>query len=326
MSFSTTICTVIEAGPLEQQVLLLADSLRAFGGRWARVPMLAVKPRRGPAIPRATRDALRRLDVAFVDAPLNVACAWWAHANKPAAMAYAERHATTPNVTWMDGDMMVLREPDEFAPPPGARFIARAGEGIDVASDGRDDGAVFWRRLCAEFGLDFDRFPTITSFPDDRPIKAYWQTGLFTYPRDAGFGAKHAEIIGRMLNGTIASRKAGTFHTDQVSAALAVQALGLVHAHYDPRMNFNYNVLDQAAARRLPIEEVRILHYHGSFWPAAFGWASEGLAVLPGDRRALIARHAPFRSGGRVARLKRKLFGLTRKAKLAAYEARVERF
>lgn len=322
----TTVITAIEAGSLETQVLLLAASLRAFGGKYSRLPMWAIKPRRGPGLARATLNELERLEVRFVDKPLNRDHAWWEHANKAASMRFAEMEAKTPNVTWMDGDMMILREPDAFAPPGDAQFIARAGEGTDVASDGRDDGSEFWRRLCRTVGLDYDAFPEIVSFPDRRVIRAYWQSGIFTYRREVAFGAAHGEMIGRMLKGSIASAKAGTFHTDQVSAALAVQALKLRAAQYEPRMNFNFNFLDKASADLLPISEVRVLHYHGSLGPGAWGWARQKLAALPADRLQMLDAHAPLSSPHLRIRLVRRLLGLGRDWRKRSYEARVKRY
>ena len=87
---STTIMTCIEAGPLEAQVLMLAESLRAFGGRWAKTDFIAVKPRRGPAISSNTRRDMKRLGVEFVDETLNVALDWWSNANKSSVMAAFE--------------------------------------------------------------------------------------------------------------------------------------------------------------------------------------------------------------------------------------------
>jgi hypothetical protein len=326
LDHSTTICTSIEAGHLETQVLLLAESFRKFGGRWADVPMFAVKARRGPALATATVKRLEQLHVQLVDKLLNDEAPWWNMANKPAAMRYAEQHASTRCVTWMDGDMVVLREPEEFAPAPGTDFIARAAEGSDVASSGDDDKADYWHRICAVFGLRFEEFGDIVSWPDRKAIKAYWQGGLFTYPRQLKFGARHYEVYAKLLNTPIASKFAGTFHTDQISLALTVQLLKCRCSQYDPRMNFNYNYLDKEAAQLIPVEEVNVLHYHGSFWPEHYGWARDGLKRLSADRLTLIDSYAPLSSGSFSVRLQRKLFRLWRQRKLDAFEASVVRY
>lgn len=327
MAHETTLCTAIEAGYLEQEVLLLAESLRRFGGRRADMPLVAVRPRKGPRIARATRRRLSELDVTLVDdETLSVAYSWWAMANKPAALGYVEENARTPNVSWIDGDMMVLAEPGSFAPPKGYDFIARAGEAYDVASNGDDEKAEFWRRLCDRFDLDFNDFAQMTSYPDEKPIRAYWQGGLLTYRRKLRFSRKFREIYEGILDGDIASKFAGTYHTDQVSIALAVRAQGLKVAQYDPRMNFNVSPLDKTNSAKLPITEVRIMQYHGSLWPADYAWTRAFLAPLPGDRIKLLDRYAPLGQPGLLTRLSRKLYQLPRERKIKAYEARVVRY
>jgi len=327
LAHETTLCTAIEAGYLEQEVLLLAESLRRFGGRRAGLPLVAVRPRKGPRIARATRRRLAELDVTLVeDETLSVAYSWWAMANKPAALAYVEEWARTPNITWIDGDMMVLAEPERFAPPAGYDFIARAGEAYDVASNGHDDKAEFWQRLCDGFGLDFSAFPDITSYPDEKPIKAYWQGGLLTYGREVRFSRKFREVYETLLDGAIASKHAGTYHTDQVSIALAVQAQGLRTAQYDPRMNFNVSPLDKERSAKLPITDIRIMQYHGSLWPADYPWTRSLLDPLPADRIEVLERYAPLAQPNVLTRISRKLYQLPRDPQIKAYEARVVRY
>lgn len=326
MGHETTLCTVIEAGYLEQEVMLLAESLRRFGGLRSNLPIVAIRPRKGPHVATATRKRLAELNVELVeDETLSVAYAWWAMANKPAALSYVEEHSRTPNVTWIDGDMMVLAEPGSFSPPTGYNFIARAGEAYDVASNGSDGKEEFWQRLCTLFGLDFDAFPCIRSYPDEKPIKAYWQGGLLTYKREVRFSRKFREVYEAILDGKIASKLAGTYHTDQVSIALAVQAQGLRAAQYDPRMNFNVSPLDKARSVKLPIADVQIMQYHGSLWPADYSWARGLLAKLP-EQLAILDRYAPLRQVGLVTGVMRRFYQWPRDLKIKAYEERVVRY
>lgn len=322
--FETTLCTAIEAGYLEQEVMLLAESLRRFGGIRSDTPLVAVRPRKGPRIARATRKRLHDLNVHLVeDGGLSVSHSWWATANKPPILEYVEENSRTPNVTWIDGDMMVLAEPDSFAPPEGYDFVARAGESADVASDGSDDKVEFWQRLCGQFNLDFHDFEKIVSFPEGKPIKAYWQAGLFTYRRGLGFASRFRQIKEAVLDGDIASKFAGTYHTDQVALALA--AHGLRTAQFNPRMNFNVNPLDKAGSTKLPIAEVQIMQYHGSLWPDTYPWLRSVLTPLPNNRADMVDRYAPLGNGGLITRAARKLHHLPRQRKIRDYETRVVR-
>ena len=316
---NTTIVTCVEAGPLEAQVLMLAESLRAFGGVWAKTDLVAVKPRRGPGISPHTRRELRRLGVEFIDEKLNVALDWWNNANKSAVMSKLETRVSTPNITWMDGDMIVLQPLDVLQPALGTSFIARAGEGY-LGSNGADKNAAYWRKLCATIGIDFDEFPMIFSFPERRQIHAYWQTGIYTYAKQTRLGRAHYEIICKLLSSNIGSKQAGVYHQDQVSISLALQKLRLVHSEYDACMNYNLNPLSKENADILPIQDVKLLHYHNALYSAGLDWAMDYIRRLPPDRVELIHKYVPLSANATM------LTRLHKKVLTTARQRRVNRF
>ncbi len=242
----TTICTCIEAGGLERQVVLLAETLREFGGKWAATPFFAVKPRPGPALARETVRRLTALGVVVVDESLSGAFSWWDMINKPASLRYVEEHATTPYVTWMDGDMMVLREPQDFQPAKGFDFKGRAAEAFDIASNGSDERAGYWRRLCEVFGLDFRCLPDHHLLPRRQADQGLLAGRPLHLPRaKAGSAPIFYDIYCKLLSTPVAPKIGGTYHADQVSLALTVQAMKLKADQYDPRMNFNFSHLSK---------------------------------------------------------------------------------
>lgn len=319
MTPSTTFVTCVEAGGLEPQVLLLVESLRRFGGAWANMPFVAVKPRRGPGLRSETLSAFRRLQVEFIDKPFNSKLAWWNNANKSAAMAALETQVSTPNITWLDGDMVIMQPLDDVTPVEHAQFIARAGEGY-LGSDGSDANVAYWLKLCEVFGLNFEDFPEIVSFPERRTIRAYWQTGIYTYRTATRLGAEHYEIIARLLEDKIGSKQAGIYHQDQVSISLAVQKLKLKHSELTPAMNFNINPLSKQNANLLPMRDVKILHYHNSFHKPALGWANDYIQQLPPDRVELIQKYVPISADASfVTRLHRRLLKVARQRRVTQF-------
>lgn len=319
---NTTIVTCVEAGPLEAQVLLLAESIRAFGGGASNIDIIAAKPRRGPKVSSRTLSEFRRLRVEFIDQPFNTELDWWNNANKSCVMSQLETRVTTPNITWMDGDMVVLQPLDCLAPADGSQFIARAGEGY-LGSDGADSNEPYWRKLCELIGISFERFPEITSFPEGRRIRAYWQTGIYSYTTTSRLGRAHYDIIKRLLSSSIGSKTAGIYHQDQVSISLAVQKLGLHHSEFDARMNFNINTLAKENAGLIPMHQVQILHYHNALFREGIDWARTYIDQLPKDRRELIEKYAPFTANASFhARLYRKLLKLSRQRHVDEFKDR----
>jgi hypothetical protein len=316
----TTIVTCVEAGPLEAQVLLLAESLRTFGGSSSNIDFIAVKPRRGPGIAAHTRREFRRLGVEFVDLRVNVARDWWDSANKSAATAEIEARISTPNLTWMDGDMIVLRPLDKLAPTAGRNFIARAGEGY-LGSNGADENAPYWRKLCALMGLDFDAFPIIQSFPEGRSIRAYWQSGIYTYATATGLGHAHYEMINRLFSTKIASRTTGIYHQDQVSLALAVQELGLTSSEYTAHFNYNLNPLAKRDADILPIQDVKVLHYHGGLFRESVDWAMSYIDRLGTERAELVRKYVPLSANATfLTRVHKKILKSIRRARANSFK------
>src|SRR5678816_3914568 len=64
----------VEDNETRPQALLLIESLRAFGGRFARSPVFAVAPRAGLGVDSATRRRLEELGATYHAAPLNSVC------------------------------------------------------------------------------------------------------------------------------------------------------------------------------------------------------------------------------------------------------------
>jgi hypothetical protein len=320
MTRKTTIVSCIEAGPLEAQVLMLIESLRCFGGPSANADVVIVKPRRGPAISSHTRRELVRLQTDLIEEKFNVEFDWWNNANKSAVMSALETRVSSPNITWMDGDMIVLQPIENLAPLPDSNFVARAGEGY-LGSDGDDENGPYWRKLCELTGLNFDTFPTINSFPERRPIRAYWQSGIYSYATATGLGRVHYEMIRKLLSNNIGSKSAGVYHQDQVSLALACQKLGLIHSEYPARMNFNLNPLAKENADLLPLGEVVVLHYHNSFYRNDVDWALSYIGGLAPDRRELIRKYVPLTANATLmARVHKKLLGAIRQKQVRRFQ------
>lgn len=321
MAGGTTIVTCVEFGPLEAQVLMLAESLRAFGGIWKNVDFVAVKPRRGPGISSRTLREFRRLGVEFIDEKFNVALAWWNNANKSSVMAQLETRVSSPYITWMDGDMIILQELDDLLPPVGADFIARAGEGY-LGSDGKDENARYWSKLCGWIGIDFETFGLIFSSPEHRQIRAYWQSGLYSYAVRTRLGRAHCEVISNLFASKIASKTAGIYHQDQVSLALAVQRLGLSCSEYAWRMNYHLNPLDKGNSALLPMSEIKVLHYHHSLYREDLDWALGYLNRLAPDRIELIGKYVPLTANAHLhARLIKRLLRAIRARRVNRFVA-----
>src|SRR5262249_45451504 len=125
------IVTVIEAGPLEYQVCLLAESIRLWGGRLSRASIIAVNPRSGPDISSDTERILAKHNVEYRRIRRDDGLDWFPYLNKTAAIAHvAQTYAGI--ILWLDADIIVLEEPSdlilEYEAPGAGVFAACAPE------------------------------------------------------------------------------------------------------------------------------------------------------------------------------------------------------
>ena len=294
---SLTFVCCIEAGPMEKQVLLLVESLRRFGGRFAACDVIAVRPRKGLPLATATRRHLRRLGVTYLRCPAGHQASWYANLNKATALAFVEQDVTTEQICWLDSDILIAGEPDALDLQPDEDFAAMPAStrhDIGVAL-GETTHVPYWQAICAHLGRDFGAMPVVPSQPQEAtPMRMYWQGGVYTYRREARLGATHKEMFLRRLDGALASQHAGTYFYDQTSLALAVWQAGLQWRVLPASHNFALNKLRANAIDTAALPDARVLHYFGSAWPDFFRMLQHHAAVANPALHALLTEYGPL--------------------------------
>ena len=190
----------VEAGPLENQAVMLCESMRTFGGRFSGAALYAVAPRPGLGISPGSRDRLADLGVHYIEESLNVGgdlATMPVQGNKPLSAAHVEGQTDHELVVVMDTDTVVLSEPGELELAAGEDVALRPADMRGIATTGqpgdpRDD---YWRRLCAFAGVAYDRVPWTRTFVDELDVKAYYQTGCVVVRREVGVFRSWARLL-----------------------------------------------------------------------------------------------------------------------------------
>jgi hypothetical protein len=146
---ATTCVCCIESGSMETQTLAMLQSLRKCGGQLASAPVLAVTPRMGPPLARATHRQLEKLGVVHRGSHAIRTYGWYNFLNKTLAVLEAERFATTPTVTWIDSDMLFLGEPTELWLGDDEDFAACTPDAVGATTGPGDGNEPFWRAKSA---------------------------------------------------------------------------------------------------------------------------------------------------------------------------------
>lgn len=292
-TLATTFVTCIEAGLLEQEVILLAKSLRALDSPIARSQMIAVQPRRDTGLSRQTRAALAKLDVDLVCENLIGAYDWNPHLNKAAAMRWAETHVTTPFVTWLDGDMVLLRPLDGLITDAGMSFAAMPAN-IDQGTDGADGNAVYWEKVSQVVGVPYRPAALVESVPPAKLIYEYYHGGIYTVRRDDHISDRHFAFFIKILEARIASHSCGIYHHDQVALSMAARTAPGTRSLYPREMNYSISPRQTEKIDRAMLQRCAVLHYHDALLPAGYPQIREFLAHLPEGPRRLIEAASPI--------------------------------
>jgi hypothetical protein len=182
-SIAFIICT--EPGRLENQSILLAQSIREFGGELKDTPIYSFHPRGGDSIAQVTLEKFAALNVQHQQIELNTEFPDYYLANKPIVCAHAENTIEVEFLIFLDSDQCVFQEPTEFFLPEGHNIGLRPeyGKGIGSSGEGdRQDG--YWQTVYHLLDVKTEQF-TITPI-GDRHIRAYWNSGLIVTRRSAG--------------------------------------------------------------------------------------------------------------------------------------------
>jgi hypothetical protein len=292
----TTIYTCVESGRLEPEVVLMAATLRAFGGRFSRCPVLAVRSRHGPQLARATLRAFEQLEVTYVDRPQRHALDWLGFTCKPLAAEIADRTARTRHIVWLDGDVFVVREPVALdAPLHDAVEVLGCVEELGPVSTGAGDRfEPFWAALAQGAGLA--EVPFVTAGPSGKRIRLQINSGVFRFARGSGFAHRYRETYDRLMALRVAPKDdPSIFLHEQILFSVAAASWPRGFALLAPEYNFHVEPMYEPLYAPSRYADAVLMHWHGAlrmdgFMPLLRERMREQLPAL----WTLVEQHLPL--------------------------------
>ncbi len=210
------ICT--EPGRLEDQSLLLAESIRKFCGHLKDTPVYSFHPRVGEPISIQTRKAFEALEVIHQQLPINTDFHDYYLANKPLVCAYAEQNIDADILVFLDSDKCFFSEPNEFLLPPGYDVAMRPEYGKGVGSIGNQDPQdKYWKKLYEVLGVQREIF--VNTPIGNKKIRAYWNSGLVAVRRNAGIFSSWKENFEKIMHLQITPTQGNYFVEQSVLSA-----------------------------------------------------------------------------------------------------------
>jgi hypothetical protein len=268
----------LEANRLEPQGLLLCESIRAFGGRYAESSIFGVSPRPDLTLGPAARARLRDLGVTYVIEPLNLTGHPYGTINRIVGGAWAEAHLAASHLVMLDTDMIFTAEPTLGRADAGVTPVDMKGSATSGPEDPLD---AYWSRLCAFAGIALDDLPMLRATVGNDRIRASYNGGFTVVRRSLDILQQTRDIFFRSLAedmrplagkganvkastgfvGTAASEWWGSSQS-ALSAAIWSKTRD-VHV-YGPDYNIPLHLLveDKQCWPRQPGSEPVLLHYH----------------------------------------------------------------
>jgi hypothetical protein len=258
------ICT--EPGYLEQQSVLLAESIREFGGNLKDTPIYSFHPREGQAISRETKDAFEFLEVCHQQIILNVDYSSFGCVNKMFVCAYAEQNIEAEFLIFLDSDQCIFNEPKELLLPDEYNIGICPVVGQGIGSTGPKDLLYedYWKKLYELFNISNELF--VNTRMDNKKIRGYWNSGMVSVRRNANIFTDWKTNFKKIMEVNLLPAQ-GMFFVDQV--ALAVTICSRTKDIFSFSFGYNYPLLHHnilANEKQInSLDEIISIHYHQMF-------------------------------------------------------------
>jgi hypothetical protein len=265
----TFVCCV-ESGSLEPQTIRMVESVRRYGGKFATAPVIAVTPRFGPPLSKATLQSFDNLGVTHLRPQIQTHYPWFKFLNKPLALVAADELITSEAVGWLDSDLLVLDEPEKLALLPSEDFLGFPVESKEMGTTGSGDPyEPLWQEFCRIVGIDIEDLPWTMTAETDQRVRLYFNGGIFVYRRSTGFAQTYLEICLQLLDSQIGT-KAEEYNVgikEMSAIGFAVIKMGLVWRSLP--YSHDYVMLSRTHQywyKEELLKQAKIVHYHDSMW------------------------------------------------------------
>jgi hypothetical protein len=251
----------IQPGFLEEQTILLAQSIRLFCGRYRDCPIYAISPC-GETLSQACVQILKSLNVSIDIRPLNIIMRFFRYANKAYALEHAEAVYGHETNVFLDSDTLFVDEPFAFTLDDKTDFLARPVDVRGICRSPNDDNYdQYWQECCDLAGVTLDNLSIISTTVDRFPIYTNWNGGLLVTRGSKGIGRRWRETLEKLWQNQVCARPNDFWGSGQVSFALATASLSLNGAILPEGYNVPIH-LNPSATRLDEVDKVIHLHYH----------------------------------------------------------------
>lgn len=322
-----TFVSCIERGRLEDETVLMLETLRRNGGALANARALVVVGRRGAPLAHSTIKALARLNAELIyDRTINPA-PWFNYANKLVACTIAQRLAATPLIAWLDSDVLIAAEPGGLLLEANEDFGGRCEFLPPAMHKGDPVNLPYWKKLCDLVGVRPEELPFIRIEHLDLDMRLNFNSGVFVWRKSTSFAKAYLDTFVALLSSRLAQHDGNFFTADQVIIAPILISENLKWKHLDfvdHHMVFQDMINGAGAAPDM--SKSSVIHYSRSLTqPYRDRFLARLACELPAVHESVVATLPLDRaSEGFVTRVTAALLKVYRGARWRLYAARVK--
>lgn len=259
---NTAIIICTEKGRLERQAVLLAITLRFFGGNLSQLPIYSFAPRAGYAPTGRTLEWFDFLNVSHLTVPLNTRWPSYPLANKPIVCDYAEKTLQENCLVFIDSDQIFFNEPLAFAAiPPNTVFVRPVDvKGIGTVSLQESN---YWNELYNLFNLQPDQL--ITTTVDQTDILPYFNSGLIVTQKVNGLFSVWNTVFSKIMESGISPLE-GDYFIEQSSFTIATLVSGVTVSILPLTYNVPLHSHRYRKSHRNGLHNGITFHYHSELF------------------------------------------------------------
>jgi hypothetical protein len=253
-----------EAGQLEQEALLMVESLRRYGGSLKDTPLYSYQVRAGREIAESTVKGLESFGVQHQALILNSRYPNYPLANKPLLCAHVEQEIDAEMIVFLDSDLVFFSEPKEFLLPADYDLGIRPEHNKMIGSSGAaDPNNAFWDELHAIAQVKNDLYVMTTV--DRQEIRAFFNSGVVAVRRSAGIFTAWKENFEKLVSTKdVSSINKENFYFEQSMFSATVCAVTDKIWYFSPGYNypihFHNRIID--TERRESFDQIVCIHDH----------------------------------------------------------------
>jgi hypothetical protein len=171
------------------QTVLLAESLRSFGGQLAQVPLTVLTPTGTVPLPQKVLDKLSAQNAEIIPINIEEAALKFPLGFLPFAAAEAEKLAKGKSelLAWMLPDTLFISSPKSFLLPQGKQLGYRPVHHSNIGSEIMHPPDAFWSLVLSHCKVPEKRIFPMETCTRDKVVRPYINAGMLVTRPENGF-------------------------------------------------------------------------------------------------------------------------------------------